>query len=77
MFVAAARFTCNQIRRTPFQVDLVRRLSAAGVEYEELVIPDDTHHWMRHANSLKAGMATAEYFDRKLNGGAVTSRVVP
>ena len=31
--------------------DLVRRLEKAGVPFEELVIPDDTHHFMRHANS--------------------------
>jgi dipeptidyl aminopeptidase/acylaminoacyl peptidase len=31
-------------------VDLARRLAAKRVEYEELVIPDDTHHFMRHAN---------------------------
>src|ERR671920_158235 len=27
-------------------VDLVQRLQARGIPYEELVIPDDTHHWM-------------------------------
>ena len=50
-------------------VDLVRRLAAAGVPYEELVIPDDTHHWMRHANVLKVNAATANFFDRKFGGG--------
>jgi dipeptidyl aminopeptidase/acylaminoacyl peptidase len=48
-------------------VDLARRLAAAGVEYEELIIPDDTHHFMRHANWVKVNQATADYFDRKLN----------
>lgn len=47
-------------------VDLVQRLSAAGVEYEELVIPDDTHHFMRHANWVLVDRATAEFFERKL-----------
>ncbi|HEU4768483.1 MAG TPA: prolyl oligopeptidase family serine peptidase [Pyrinomonadaceae bacterium] len=44
--------------------DLVRRLEKAGVTYEELVIPDDTHHFMRHANLLKVNIATAAFFDR-------------
>jgi dipeptidyl aminopeptidase/acylaminoacyl peptidase len=46
-------------------VDLARRLAAAGVEYEELIVPDDTHHFMRHANWVKVNQATADYFDRK------------
>ncbi|MCX6593614.1 MAG: prolyl oligopeptidase family serine peptidase [Acidobacteria bacterium] len=46
--------------------DLVRRLDAAKVEYELLVVPDDTHHWMRHANRLKVNEATAEFLERKL-----------
>ena len=44
--------------------DLVRRLEKAGVTYEELVIPDDTHHFMRHANLVKVDNAVAAYFDR-------------
>lgn len=47
-------------------VDLVRRLQQAGVPYEELVIPDDTHHFMRHANWLKVNGATVDFFDRRL-----------
>lgn len=49
-------------------VDLVQRLAAAGVPFEEIVIPDDTHHWMRHANVLRVNAATADFFDRKLGG---------
>ncbi len=45
-------------------VDLTRRLAAAGVPFEELVIPDDTHHWMRHANVLKVHEAAAAFFER-------------
>jgi dipeptidyl aminopeptidase/acylaminoacyl peptidase len=44
--------------------DLVRRLEKAGVTYEELVIPDDTHHFMRHANLVKVDSAVAAFFDR-------------
>ena len=45
--------------------DLVRRLRKR-VTYEELVIPDDTHHFMRHANLLKVNNATVAFFDRIL-----------
>jgi len=44
--------------------DLVRRLEKAGVTYEELVIPDDTHHFMRHTNLVKVDAAVAAFFDR-------------
>jgi dipeptidyl aminopeptidase/acylaminoacyl peptidase len=47
-------------------VDLGRRLSARGVDYEELVIPDDTHHMMRWANGVRVDRAVADFFDRKL-----------
>lgn len=50
-------------------VDLVQRLNAAGVPYEELIIPDDTHHFMRHANSVKADSAVGEFLARKLRVG--------
>jgi dipeptidyl aminopeptidase/acylaminoacyl peptidase len=55
-------------RNVPFgqTVDLVRRLQAVGVPYEELVIPDDTHHFMRHSNSVKVDSAVAEFLSRKL-----------
>lgn len=46
--------------------DLVRRLETKGVPMETLVIPDDTHHWMKHTNALKMGDATADFFNRKL-----------
>jgi dipeptidyl aminopeptidase/acylaminoacyl peptidase len=44
--------------------DLVRRLEKAGIAYEELVIPDDTHHFMRHTNLVKVDSAVAAFFDR-------------
>jgi dipeptidyl aminopeptidase/acylaminoacyl peptidase len=55
-------------------VDLARRLAAAGVPFEELIIPDDTHHWLRHANALRMIAATAEFFDRKLGAARTASR---
>jgi dipeptidyl aminopeptidase/acylaminoacyl peptidase len=48
-------------------VDLVQRLAAAGVRHEELVIPDDTHHWMRHANAVRVHEAVAVFFERELS----------
>ena len=52
--------------------DLVLRLEKAGVKFEELVIPDDTHHFMRHANIVKVDGAVAAFFDRVfgINGGS-------
>ncbi len=44
--------------------DLVQRLEKAGVRFEELVIPDDTHHFMRHANQVRVNAAVAAFFDR-------------
>jgi dipeptidyl aminopeptidase/acylaminoacyl peptidase len=46
-------------------VDLVQRLSDARVPFEELIIPDDTHHFMRHANWVRVDKATAEFFEKK------------
>lgn len=46
--------------------DLARRLAKKGVAFEEIVIPDDTHHFMRHANWLLVNGATADFFARTL-----------
>ena len=45
-------------------VDLARRLETVGVTYEEMVVPDDTHHFMRWANSVKVDAAVADFLDR-------------
>ena len=47
-------------------VDLVRRLQARGVPYEEMVIVDDTHHFLLHANQLRVDRATFEFLERRL-----------
>ena len=47
-------------------VDLVQRLKKQGVEYEEIIYPDEIHDlllWRDWVNSYKAGAA---FFDRKL-----------
>ena len=55
--------------------DLVRRLTSAGVPLETLVIPDDTHHFLRYANILTVDKATADFLERQLlRAGAVGTR---
>jgi dipeptidyl aminopeptidase/acylaminoacyl peptidase len=46
-------------------VDLVQRLRAQRVELEEVVIVDDTHHFMRHENQKRVNALIADYFVRK------------
>jgi dipeptidyl aminopeptidase/acylaminoacyl peptidase len=55
-------------RNVDFQqtVDLSRRLEAQGVRYEELVLPDEIHGFLRHASWLKADTATVEFLTREL-----------
>jgi dipeptidyl aminopeptidase/acylaminoacyl peptidase len=47
-------------------VDLARRLAAAGVPFEELVIPDEIHGFLRYASWLRADKAAVEYLEKKL-----------
>ncbi len=55
-------------RNVPFSqsIDLVRRFEKKGLSFESLVIPDDTHHWMKHSNAVQVSEATAEFLKRKL-----------
>ena len=46
--------------------DLVARLEKKGVPMETMVVVDDTHHFMMHANSVKVNKAVASFFERKL-----------
>jgi dipeptidyl aminopeptidase/acylaminoacyl peptidase len=51
--------------------ELVQRLRAKGdVAMDELVIVDDTHHWMRFANGIRVYEAAAAFFDRTIGAGA-------
>ena len=52
-------------------VDLVQRLTKQRVDFEELIIPDDTHHFFRHANWVTVDSATAAYFERKFGPSGV------
>jgi len=55
-------------RNVPFQqtVDLARRLDARHIAYEELVLPDEIHGFLRHASWLTADKATVEFLTRQL-----------
>jgi len=55
-------------QNVPFQqsIDLVNRLSKRQVQVETLVVPDDTHHWMRFDNLLRVKAATVEFLERHL-----------
>lgn len=47
-------------------VDLTHRLQKRGIPYEEIVIPDDTHHFLKHSNWIKIGEVTLDFFNRHL-----------
>lgn len=47
-------------------VDLVRRFEQLGKPYETLVIPDETHHWMRYQNQVLVDKAIAAFLEKHL-----------
>ncbi|HZL57240.1 MAG TPA: prolyl oligopeptidase family serine peptidase [Bryobacteraceae bacterium] len=47
-------------------VSLVGALRAQGVYFEQLIIPDEIHGFLRHASWVKAYKASADFFHRKL-----------
>lgn len=47
-------------------VDLARRLAAQGTRYEELVLPNEIHGFLRHASWLKADAASVRFLEREL-----------
>ncbi|MGA7201756.1 MAG: prolyl oligopeptidase family serine peptidase, partial [Candidatus Cybelea sp.] len=49
-------------------VDLAQRLRLAGVRFNEIVIPNEIHGFLRYASWLQADAATVEYFDHQLKG---------
>lgn len=46
--------------------DLARRLAARGVPYEELILPNEIHGFLRYDSWLKADMATVRFLEEKL-----------
>jgi dipeptidyl aminopeptidase/acylaminoacyl peptidase len=64
-------------RNVPFSesVDLAEALARQGVDFEELVFPDDVHDFLLHQNWLAAMRASADFLDRKLGApGTPTNR---
>ncbi|HUI53486.1 MAG TPA: prolyl oligopeptidase family serine peptidase [Bryobacteraceae bacterium] len=47
-------------------VNLVAALRQQGVYFEQLIIPDEIHGFLRHASWLRAYHAAADFFKRKL-----------
>jgi dipeptidyl aminopeptidase/acylaminoacyl peptidase len=45
-------------------VDLAQRLQARNVPFEELVLPNEIHGFLRHVSWLRADEATAEFLTR-------------
>jgi dipeptidyl aminopeptidase/acylaminoacyl peptidase len=48
-------------------VDLVQRLRIANKPYEEIVIPNEIHGFLRYASWIEADSATVEYLTRQLH----------
>jgi dipeptidyl aminopeptidase/acylaminoacyl peptidase len=46
--------------------DLVQRLIERNIAHETLVIPEDTHHFMRFANVLRVYEAATDFLERRL-----------
>jgi dipeptidyl aminopeptidase/acylaminoacyl peptidase len=55
-------------RNVQFQqtIDLARRLEMRNLPFEELVIPNEIHGFLRHASWLRADEATVSFLARSL-----------
>jgi dipeptidyl aminopeptidase/acylaminoacyl peptidase len=58
-------------RNVPFSqtVDLVQRLRKQHVPFEQLILPDEIHGFLRWKDWVRAYSATADFFDRTLKRG--------
>ncbi len=58
-------------RNVPFSqtVDLVQRLRAQHVGFEQIVLPDEIHGFLMWRDWMRAYSATADFFDRTLKRG--------
>ena len=63
-------------RNVPFQqtIDLARRLEAQHVPFEELVLPNEIHGFLRHESWLRADRATAAFLAHQLGVPAGTDQ---
>jgi hypothetical protein len=59
----------------PFQqtTDLIEKLRAQNVAFEELIFPDEIHDLLRWSDWIRAYRTTAEFFDRRLAALAPTA----
>jgi len=48
-------------------VDLVARLRARGVHFEQLIFPDEVHDFLLYSNWLRALQANSDFFDRQFS----------
>ena len=46
--------------------DIIRRFEQRGMPFESLMIPDETHHWMKYSNQVKVNNATADFLLKHL-----------
>ena len=55
-------------RNVPFSETVLKaqKLRELGVEFEQLVFPDEVHGFLLHNNWYRAYLATKDFFDRKL-----------
>ena len=51
-------------------IQLVPMLRKQGVDFEQIVIPDEVHDFLMWKSWLRGYHATSEYFDRKLKAGS-------
>ena len=49
-------------------VTLAEALRKQGVTFEQLVLPDEIHGFLRHDSWLRVFKASADFFDRYLKG---------
>ena len=58
-------------RNVPFSqtVDLVQRLRAQHAPFEQMILPDEIHGFLRWADWIRGYAATADFFDRTLKRG--------
>ncbi|EAZ80835.1 S9 family peptidase [Algoriphagus machipongonensis] len=47
-------------------VDLIRRFEELDKPYKSIIIPGDTHHWMKWSNMVKVDQATADFLKKHL-----------
>jgi len=63
-------------RNVPFgeSVDLAAALRKQGVEFKELIFPDEIHDFLLHRSWVNAYTAAAEFFDPHLVAASAASK---